>query len=100
MFDIFHDHSKFKLTDSFYIDDGELEGITPQEIFVLGVEWEMLRATIDFGRTLENYPFHPNNKMRVEKMLQKRKAIYEISEDGGWLFLTLKRSLFPYVVAE
>jgi hypothetical protein len=41
--------SEFGLVDSFGIDKNELDGLTPQECFCMGVEWQMFRAQLDFG---------------------------------------------------
>lgn len=60
-----------KLLHSFYIDSGELTGISTQESFTLGVEWEMVRT-----KALSNpEPFqqliHSYNQFRIITLLRE-----------------------------
>lgn len=34
------DESEYSLIESFHIDNGQLRGLSPQQCFVLGVEWQ------------------------------------------------------------
>ena len=57
--------AEFGLIKSFHIDDGELDGHSPQECFVLGYELaqidQLLKATSGIHQ-----PVHPANQARIE----------------------------------
>lgn len=59
----------FRLVEPFEIDAGELDGLTPEQAFTLGVEWEMVR------RALEIYErkkvVHRANCMRIVRMARR-----------------------------
>lgn len=81
----------YELCEPFDIDNGELDNLSPQECFVLGVEWQMIAELADIFRSFE-HPIHSNNKNRIEKLLQRRKRQYtiqfmhdDISESWLWL---------------
>lgn len=82
----------YVLLESFQIDDGELDGMSPQECFVLGYELATIskRAEVDPSewRTL----MHADNQKRVATALVKRSRPHlitwmrnDISE--GWVEL-------------
>ena len=58
-----------KLRHSFHVDRGELDGLSPQEIFTLGVEWEMVRERC----ARESEPFqqliHADNQSRLVQLV-------------------------------
>lgn len=61
--------AEFGLIKSFQIDDGQLDGMTPQQCFVLGYELaqvdEQGKGHIGFER-----PVHADNHERIEKSLK------------------------------
>jgi hypothetical protein len=77
--------------EPFGIDHGQLDGLSPQECFVLGVEWEMVRALAGapegFGR-----PVHAANRGRLAALLDRRGRAYRLTHmhddpSEGWLWL-------------
>lgn len=84
--------SEFGLIDSFYVDDGELDGLSPANCFVLGCEWSKIIDTIDSDYGQLRFIVHSNNQFRIEKAIEKRNRKYEwtwpandSSED--WIYL-------------
>jgi hypothetical protein len=78
------ENAEFGLVERFWIDDGELDGLSCQEIFVLGFEFCTL-----LDKFLQLMPFemqfHQNNVGRVERVLLKHNIFYEIvDEDNEW----------------
>ena len=61
--------SKFAPIRSFYIDDGELDGMTPQEIFVLGYELARVDELIDSCESFTMPLVHADNIQRIESNL-------------------------------
>ena len=55
----------FTLGSSFQIDDGELDGLTPQRCFVLGYELALVKHLLRTGRRIYR-PVHADNKIRIE----------------------------------
>ena len=41
--------AKHELVEPFDVDGGELDGLTPQHVFALGVEWQMFRSQLETG---------------------------------------------------
>lgn len=85
------DDREYSLLEPFYIDNGELEGLSPQECFVLGVEWQMVVDLADkpegFGR-----PVQEANVWRISKALQLRgrKFQFKHSGCGNWVELVVE----------
>jgi len=80
--------------ESFGVDHGELEGLSPQECFTLGVEWQMVRAKADQPDGFDQL-VHAANRGRVEAMLDKRGREYRLTymEDDpseSWLMLVVR----------
>jgi len=91
------DQGNYILLESFGIDNGELDGLTPQECFVLGYELSKVswRAETDHGefKTL----IHAENRSRIVTALAKRNRPHlitwmrnDLSE--GWLELLVYKS--------
>lgn len=57
--------SDFGLLKSFGIDNGELDGLTPQQCFVLGYELAQI-DTLLAGNEEINKPFNADNRTRIE----------------------------------
>lgn len=79
--------SKFKLVQSFDIDNGLLSDKTQEESFVLGVEFGMA-----FAKAGDHRPFsiriHESNETRIASMLanQKRSTAPK-ARNSGWVTL-------------
>lgn len=69
---------EFGLEESFNIDDGQLEGMTPQEIFVLG--YELGAISLEAEHNHENFHrlAHIDNQGRIEKALTKRDRQFDV----------------------
>lgn len=90
----------FKPEFSFGIDDGELDGLTPQQCFCLGYELAGLIERFKMAGTIVNQPVHSQNRERIERALAKyypsrfkAEASFTFSPDDPseeWLFLTVK----------
>ena len=88
---------EFEQCESFGIDSGELDGLTPQDCFVLGYELATIHAmaeTIAANETIAMHLVHAANKSRIEAALQKRRRGYQwtwpsddVSE--AWVYLTI-----------
>lgn len=85
--------SDFELIESFDIDDNQLDGIRPQVVFSLGVEWEMVRQELDTGREV-NRTIHVENTERFRAMCFRRgrEAIIAAYEglEGQWVFMKVE----------
>lgn len=84
-------NSGFEMFEPCDVDDGELDGLRPNECFVLGVEWQMLRELGD-GRRGFARPVHAANADRIRKLLDRRGRTYtltymenDVSESWMWL---------------
>ena len=78
-----------ELKFSFDIDDGELYGLTEQEIFVLGFELGSLFVRISDG-TLVNankFVIHRSNRERIEKLLETYEYEYNMidTSEDAWV---------------
>ena len=79
---------EYESVEPFDIDHGELDGIRPQLVFTMGVEWEMLRQELDAGREVSRM-IHVENAKRIEQMCRRRgrEWIMGICTDGEWMSL-------------
>lgn len=73
----------YQMVEPFYVDDGELDGLSPQQIFVLGFEFSQIRTRL-FQEMAFDMPFHSENESRVRKMLDRHNAVYEIYIHDDW----------------
>lgn len=64
-------NEEYEMMEPFDIDDGELDGLRPQECFVLGVEWQMCATLADTGRGFSKM-IHLLNLPRIEAMMKRR----------------------------
>lgn len=83
----------YSLAEPFDIDDGQLDGLTPQEVFCLGVEWQMVRQSLEHGERFERV-MHIENRDRVAALLQRhnRKHNFTFMHDDGteaWVNVTV-----------
>jgi hypothetical protein len=81
------ENADFCLVDKFWIDNGELEGLSPQEIFVLGFEFYNILNRILWGLPFK-IQFHNENVERVKKALLKYSVPYELFDaNSSWPML-------------
>lgn len=66
-----HD-TKYKHVEPFDIDHGELDGITADQAFVLGVEWQIFRTTLSSTRERFKATVHAANEQRLLRLLARR----------------------------
>lgn len=70
--------SEFGLVKSFQIDNGELDGLSVQECFVLGYELAMvdqlLKATAEIRQ-----PVHADNQTRIKSACEDAGRIYRLT---------------------
>jgi hypothetical protein len=79
------------VSDPFYIDSGELKRITPEDAFVLGVEWATLRLLIDADpHSPLNIDIHHENAERVSALCHSRGRIMQSEPvDSIWLSISI-----------
>ena len=68
------------LIADFVIDDGELDGISADKAFILGVEFGMAHARLQTGLPFEMY-IHTENLLRVDELILSQNRLHSIS--GG-----------------
>lgn len=83
------------LIESFHIDDGELDGLTPQECFVLGYELASICAEAEHSDGELSKLIHAENLERIKAALRKRGREFSfefMAEDQSemWVQLTIK----------
>lgn len=61
----------FSLVDTFDIDNGELDGLSPEQAFALGVEWAEFRRRLDEGAEFSQ-PVHCANASRLLGLVGSR----------------------------
>lgn len=83
------DDEEFSLVEPFHVDNGELEGLTLQQAFVLGYEYAVIREKLDIGSFPFEVTFHSENEARVRKMLDRNNAHYEIAIHDDWPLLAV-----------
>ena len=86
--------AEFEHVRSFGIDNGELDGLSPENVFVLGYELAMVDAQIGKGEALRR-SVHAENSVRIESELKRLERQYEIgwmSDDASesWLYLEVE----------
>lgn len=81
----------FRPIRPFDIDAGELGGLTPQEVFVLGYELALVDLRIEAGAPFETL-IHADNCSRIEAELKRRGRAFRTAwmpDDPGecWMML-------------
>lgn len=82
----------FGMMEPFDVDNGELDGLTPQQCFVLGYECRMVHEMLEDQREIEDQPVHAANRERLMRMAIRRGAPIHITKDtdeDGWCHMTL-----------
>ncbi len=85
--------SDFGLIKSFDIDDGQLDGMTPQQCFVLGYELAAGDCLLKMSPQLSQ-KVHAANKERIEKACKDAGRSFRLTWMGGdvsetWMLLTV-----------
>ena len=76
-------NGKFELvTEPFEVDDGSLDGLSPEYIFSLGVEWEMFRARLSTGQPFITLCL-PENRTRFIKLAERHRRFVEDRQIPG-----------------
>lgn len=83
--------AEFGLVKSFCIDNGELDGLTPQECFVLGYELAQIDAELKAGGAIRK-PVHAANRERIEASCLDAKRQFALEwlpgdESESWMLL-------------
>ena len=68
--------ARFVLTESCEVDDGSLDGLTPQQCFVLGTEWHRFLDKLRDGRRFAMV-VHEKNSWRLTRMAERRNRFVE-----------------------
>lgn len=86
----------YEMVEDFGIDGGELDGLTLQEAFSLGVEYQMIRHDLDNPKIRSfSRPIHSQNQARVLSMLVARNRDFTIKympedKSENWMWLEVK----------
>ena len=88
--------AEFGLVKSFGIDNGELDGMTPQEIFVLGYELAEVDDLVKTNLKGFRRPIHAANRERIEKSCRDAKREFVLTWMAGdtsesWMDLRVAR---------
>ncbi len=77
----------FDLVDRFFIDQGQLAGLSSELAFVLGVEWAMFRHELVTAQNPFEYLVHKDNVERILHLCwgHKRKAQAVFTDDPEWV---------------
>lgn len=75
------DEPLYQLIADFQVDNGQLDGLTPQEIFALGVEfgYAIMFARADPGFILNVNPY---NRERIEALLWRHGRKYQVGDSS------------------
>jgi len=86
--------AEFSNFESFLVDDGQLEGMTPQQCFVLGYELHSVASLAESRDDKINKTVHAANIERIEAFLRARGRDWnwmwpsdDVSE--SWVYLTI-----------
>lgn len=79
--------AEYGCVEPFNIDDGQLDGLTPQQCFVLGYELAITSAEMEQGLKIGK-PVHPQNRERLEQAAKLRgRRIKLVVYHDDWLWL-------------
>lgn len=75
--------------EPFGIDGDELDGLSPQQCFVIGFEFAIVHKSM-MRQGLYSMPIHPENVDRIRKAAAKRGIDIEIKAyDDNWFHLNI-----------
>jgi Ser/Thr protein kinase RdoA (MazF antagonist) len=91
--------SEFGLKKSFGIDGGELDGLSPQECFVLGYELALVDHLLTTGQSIRQ-PVHADNRDRIEASCKDAERAFDLKwlpgdESESWLLLEVAEAGDP-----
>lgn len=89
---------EFGLVKSFQIDHGELDGLSPQECFVLGYELAQIDHLVEEVAEEISKPVHAKNKSRIEKTCEDAGRQYYLTwpaDDSSESWLSLRVAAAP-----
>jgi hypothetical protein len=79
----------YELVEPFDIDNGELDGLTPPNVFCLGVEWAMVSDQLKLADSFTR-PIHVANASRIKRMCIRRGRRCRIDPaDAEWMMLVV-----------
>lgn len=70
--------AEWKSKRPFDVDDGQLEGLSAAEVFVLGYELAQVDAKIAIGKAFDSL-IHSANRDRIEAELKRRDRQYKFT---------------------
>jgi hypothetical protein len=73
------DDYEYSVLEPFFIDNGELDGLPPQTIFALGVEWEMVRSQLAANDAFTRM-VHRRNLQRIKMLCIRQKRQFKVRE--------------------
>ena len=80
---------EFGLVEPFEIDRGELDGLSRQECFAMGVEWQMFRQKLATDQPFADVVLS-NNAARLEKLAERAGRFVETRPASqGWTRITV-----------
>jgi len=87
--------SEFGLIKSFSIDNGELDGLSAQECFVLGYELAQVDQLLSSGQPIRQ-PVHADNQCRIESSCRDAGREYKLTwmlgdESESWMLLDVAK---------
>lgn len=85
------DDAEFGLIRVFDIDNGELDGLNPQECFALGYELAQIDGLLESGAAIHK-PVHAENHDRIKSACEKTKRAFALTWMPGdssesWMLL-------------
>ena len=84
-----HD-ATYGLIQKFHVDDGELDGLAPQLIFVLGVEFGSFQSELQRNSEPFRESVHVENSKRIQHMCWvSRRSVEEVPTVDGWVVLNV-----------
>jgi hypothetical protein len=79
----------YELVQPFDVDDDSLSGLSPQECFSLGVEWQMFRSQLEAGKPF-TLTVLANNANRLTKLAERTQRFVEARPArDGWSLITV-----------
>ena len=79
----------YSLVEPFEIDNGELDNLTPQECFSLGVEWQIFRTQLSEGNPFTSLVLS-NNAGRLTALAERAQRFVEARPaNDGWALITV-----------
>ena len=86
--------AEFGSCESFGIDDGQLDDLSPQECFVLGYELSTIAQLAVSNLDRQEHTVHSHNMDRIESFLRARGRTWrwtwpEDDRSESWVYLTV-----------